>query len=317
MRARALIVDDESPAREELRHQLAGFDDVVVVGEATTAEEAEVLIASVGYDLVFLDIRMPGAGGVALAHRLTRAEDRPAVVFTTAFVDHAVEAFELGATDYLVKPFDTDRLRRAVDRALADPAYRARADRDAGGGRETSQADDALAGASTGAIPGTRAGTAPGSPAGATTAGPGASTDRGGRDLGAATDDRAARGPRDGMVRIPIHRGDRIVLIEEPRIAFAEAARGYAYLSLVALPAGHPLAGADRLLSSYTLVDLEDRFSDDFVRTHRSFLVNLRLVREVVPQVGGGVNLVMGDRHRSLVPVARRQATEVRHRLGV
>jgi DNA-binding LytR/AlgR family response regulator len=285
--ARALIVDDEAPAREELRHQLDGFDDVIVVGEATTAEEAEVLISSVGYDLVFLDIRMPGVGGVALAEQLARSGQAPAVVFTTAFADHAVEAFDLGATDYLVKPFDADRLRRAVDRALGEAAPR----------------PQATSGAATP--------TEPLDPGG------GPATAAGEHDPFAAEEGREARTTREGPVRIPVHRGDRIVLIEEPRIAFAEAARGYAYLTLVALPAGHPLAGADRLLSSHTLVDLEERFSEDFVRTHRSYLVNTRLVREVVRQVGGGLSLVMADRNRTLVPVARRQAAEVRHRLGV
>ncbi len=282
MRARALIVDDEAPAREELRHQLGSFTDVVVVGEATTAEEAEVLIESVGYDLVFLDIRMPGAGGLLLGHRLQRLEDPPAVVFTTAFVDHAVEAFDLGATDYLVKPFDADRLRRAVDRALADvpPQVREQVR------RERTDAGD---------------------PTGSDVAG--VPVPRG--------DDEPRASAREGTVRIPVHKGDRIVLIEEPRIAFAEAARGYAYLTLAALPAGHPLSGAERLLTSHTLVDLEERCSDAFVRTHRSYLVNLRHVREVVRQVGGGLSLLMGDRQRTLVPVARRQAAEVRQALGV
>ena len=294
--ARALIVDDEAPAREELRHQLAAFDDVVVVGEATTAEEAEVLIASVGYDLVFLDIRMPGVGGVAFGHQLARLPDPPAVVFTTAFADHAVEAFELGATDYLIKPFDADRLRRSVDRALADSASSRRAEQ-----------VPASAVATNGPAPSDEV-----APATDVEDGPAALPDDGERD------DRDARAAtREGPVRIPVHRGDRIVLIEEPRIAFAAAARGYAYLTLAALPAGHPLAGADRLLTSHTLVDLEERFSDAFVRTHRSYLVNTRLVREVVRQVGGGMSLVMGDRNRSLVPVARRQAAEVRQRLGV
>ncbi len=265
--ARALIVDDESPAREELRHLLSGFDDVVVVGEATTAEEAELLIDSVDYDLVFLDIRMPGRGGVALAQELGQRARGPAVVFTTAFAEHAVEAFELGATDYLVKPFDAERLRRAVDRALSRP-------------------DTAAASSGPQEDP-------PSAPA-ARESGHGAA-----------------------VARIPVHRGDRIILVEEPRIAFAEAARGYAYLTLVALPTGHPLAGADRLLTSYTLVDLAERLSEVFVRTHRSYLVNMRLVREVLPQVGGGLTLVMGDRQRSQLPVARRQVAEVRQRLGV
>lgn len=266
MPARALIVDDESPAREELRHLLTRFDDVVVVGEATTAEEAEVLIGSVAYDLVFLDIRMPGRGGVALAQQLARRSDGPAVVFTTAFTEHAVEAFELGATDYLVKPFDAQRLRRAVDRALGSEA---------------------------------------------------AGAPRAGEDAEVRRAVTREPGTREAAVRIPVHREERIILVEEARIAFAEAARGYTHLTLVALPAGHPLAGADRLLTSYTLIDLAERLPDHFVRTHRSFLVNLRLVREVVPQVGGGLILVMGDRQRTQIPVARRQVAEVRERLGV
>lgn len=281
--ARVLIVDDEAPARAELRHQLAGFDDVVVVGEATTAEEAEVLIASVGYDLVLLDIRMPGVGGIVLGQQLACADDPTAVVFTTAYVDHAVEAFELGATDYLVKPFDAERLRRAIDRAFAERPPRAR--------------------------------TSEGRPPAVATTTP----DRPRPGAGDATwRDRDTWLPKQReRVRIPVHRGERIVLVEEQRIAFAEAARGYAHLALVALPAGHPLANATRLLSSHTLADLEERCSDDFLRTHRSFLVNVRLVREVIPQVGGGMTLVMGDRGRSVVPVARRQAAEVRQRLGV
>ena len=287
MPARALIVDDEAPARAELRHQLTGFDDVVVVGEATTAEEAEVLISSVGYDLVFLDIRMPGIGGIALGQRLAGGHGAPAVVFTTAFVDHAVEAFDLGATDYLVKPFDADRLRRAVDRALTETPL----GRDEGGGAKH------LAAATQ-----RRAGEAP------------HGTDATDRPPTLSESER--NGGRGEPVRIPVHRGDRIVLIGEPRIAFAEAARGYAYLSLVPLPSEHPLEGADRLLTSHTLVDLEERLSDAFVRTHRSYLVNTRLVREV-RQVGGGLSLVMGNRSRSLIPVARRQTAEVRHRLGV
>jgi DNA-binding LytR/AlgR family response regulator len=273
MPARCLIVDDESPAREELRHLLDGFDDVVVVGEATTAEEAEVLIGSVGYDLVLLDIRMPGMGGIELARALAGAPSPPAIVFTTAYADHAVEAFDLEAADYLVKPFDRDRLRRAVDRALEQRAERA----------GVASTDDAAASAEDDRPDGT----------------PG-----------------AAGGPPT-VTRIPVHKGGRILLVEEPRIAYAEAARGYAYLKLVTPNVGQVQLADDRLLTSYTLHDLEERFSDAFVRTHRSFLVNLRHVREVVPQVGGTLTLVMGDRDRSHVPVARRQAADLRRRLGV
>jgi DNA-binding LytR/AlgR family response regulator len=298
--ARCLIVDDESPAREELRHLLGGFDDVVVVGEATTAEEAQVLIGSVDYDLVLLDIRMPGMGGLELARALAATSTRPAIVFTTAYPDHAVEAFDLEAADYLVKPFDVDRLRRAVDRALEQRAERGGEqggergpDAGRGGSGDVEVADTAAGDEPSAAAPGTgpATGSGPG-PAAASTVPP-------------------------AVARIPVHKGGRILLVEEPRIAYAEAARGYAYLKLVAPSVGTVQLADDRLLTSYTLHDLEERFSDAFVRTHRSFLVNLRHVREVVPQVGGTLTLVMGDRDRSQVPVARRQASELRRRLGV
>jgi DNA-binding LytR/AlgR family response regulator len=117
--ARCLIVDDESPARDELRYLLREVEGVEVVGEAATVDEARVLLASVGHDIVFLDIRMPGASGLDLARDLGEEGADTAVVFTTAYPDHALEAFDLAATDYLVKPIDAARLERAVARALA------------------------------------------------------------------------------------------------------------------------------------------------------------------------------------------------------
>lgn len=117
--ARCLIVDDESPARDELRYLLRDIEGLVVVGEAATVDEARVLLSSVGHDIVFLDIRMPGASGLDLARSLRDDGSGTAVVFTTAYADHALEAFDLAATDYLLKPFDAARLERAVARALA------------------------------------------------------------------------------------------------------------------------------------------------------------------------------------------------------
>ncbi len=113
---RCLIVDDEAPARDELRYLLEQADGVLVVGAAATAEEAELLLQAVAYDVVFLDIRMPGRGGLALARELVTRPGSPAVVFTTAYPDHAVDAFELSAADYLLKPFDADRLGQALAR---------------------------------------------------------------------------------------------------------------------------------------------------------------------------------------------------------
>lgn len=118
---RALIIDDESPARSELRALLTQFP-VEVVGEATHAREAAQLIAAIGYDLIFLDIHMPGVSGLELAKQLAGLPRPPQVVFTTAYPQYAVDAFGVGAVDYLLKPFDEDRLARTFERLMLHAA---------------------------------------------------------------------------------------------------------------------------------------------------------------------------------------------------
>lgn len=116
---RALLVDDEAPARAELRYLLEAAGGVDVVGEAASAAEALQLIEALDYDVVFLDIRMPAMSGVQLAEALATREDRPAVVFVTAYGAHAVKAFEVAAADYLVKPVQAQRLKQTIDRLAA------------------------------------------------------------------------------------------------------------------------------------------------------------------------------------------------------
>jgi len=247
-RARCLIVDDEAPARAELRYLLESFPDVQVVGEATNADEAAVLLDSLHYDVVMLDIRMPGGTGLELAARLRAQEHPPAIVFTTAYPDHAVEAFDLAAVDYLVKPFDEERLRRALERAL--------------------------------------------------------------RPFGADDDDLPADDVPTGSTvtaRIPVQQAGRTVLVEPDAIYYASASRGYSYLKL----------DDDRVLTTYTLADLERRLTDEFFRCHRSHLVNLRHVRELVSDFQGGLMLIMDDPEHSRVEVSRRQAAALRRALGV
>jgi DNA-binding LytR/AlgR family response regulator len=251
MPARALIVDDEAPARAELRYLLEEFNQVQVVGEATNGEEALLLVRSLSYDLVLLDIRMPGGTGLELAAALRNLPHPPKVIFTTAYPDHAVAAFDLEAVDYLVKPFDADRLARALDRALAHPAE----DPQPRGSAPAQQPP-----------PGT-----------------------------------------EPLVRIPVQRDGRTVLVDRTAIVYASAVRGYSYLKLA----------DERLLVSFSLNELERRLRGHFFRTHRSYLVNLDHVRELVPDFKGALVLVMNDRQRSRVEVSRRQARELRRRLGM
>jgi two-component system response regulator LytT len=113
---KALVVDDEAPARSELRYLLSEAGGVEVVGEASSAAEALQLIKALPYDVVFLDIDMPGLSGMQLAEALSEMERPPAIVFVTAYSEHAVKAFEVEAADYLVKPVEVLRLRRAIER---------------------------------------------------------------------------------------------------------------------------------------------------------------------------------------------------------
>ncbi|MDO8148274.1 LytTR family DNA-binding domain-containing protein [Isoptericola sp. b515] len=263
MRPKALIVDDEAPARAELRYLLEEVGQVQVVGEATNGEEALLLLGSLDYDLVLLDVRMPGGSGLDVAAALRDRPRPPKVIFTTAYPDHAVDAFDLAAVDYLLKPFDADRLQRALERAL----------RTDGGGTAEPAADRGDDSA-TSPPPGPRP------PSG---------------------------GEADTLVRIPVHRDGRTVLVDGASIVYASAARGYSYLKLA----------DERLLVTMSLNELERRLRGHFFRAHRSYLVNLDHVRELVPDFQGSLVVVMDDRQRSRVEVSRRHARELRRRFGM
>lgn len=256
--ARCLIVDDEAPAREELRFLLQGLSDRVrVLGEATNATEAIELLRSIDYDIVLLDIRMPGGSGMDVARQINSASPPPAVIFVTAYDDHAVDAFELRAVDYLLKPIDSERLEVAVDRALA--VVGAGADSLARGGDPPSR---------------------PGDESGST---------------------------RPTIDRIPVQQGDRTVLVSTTDIIVATAVRGYSYLSLP----------DQRYLVTYSLTELEDRLGPSFFRAHRSHLVNLAHVAELVGDDRGSLVLVMDDQPHREVEVSRRQAGALRRALGM
>ncbi len=120
---KAMIIDDEPPARRELRRLLSGFSWVEIVGEAGNVSQAVEMIESSTPELLFLDIQMPGGSGFDV---LTRLEDVPQVIFTTAYDEHAVQAFKVDALDYLLKPIDPARLAEALTRVRSDQVDRTR-----------------------------------------------------------------------------------------------------------------------------------------------------------------------------------------------
>ncbi|MGR3810086.1 LytR/AlgR family response regulator transcription factor [Jiulongibacter sp. NS-SX5] len=111
---RTLIIDDERLARNELKRLLEEFPRINIIGEAANADEAIPMIEEMNPDLLFLDIQMPGKDGFELLEAL---EDRvPDVIFTTAYDEYALKAFEFNALDYIMKPIDTSRLAEAIQR---------------------------------------------------------------------------------------------------------------------------------------------------------------------------------------------------------
>ena len=114
---KVLIVDDEKPARDRLRQLLADLDGYDTAGEAENGEDAVALATELCPDIVLLDIRMPGMDGIEAAHHLNAMESPPAIVFTTAYDEYAIDAFEARAIGYVLKPVRARRLAGALEHA--------------------------------------------------------------------------------------------------------------------------------------------------------------------------------------------------------
>ncbi|HHW15506.1 MAG TPA: response regulator transcription factor [Firmicutes bacterium] len=255
---RALVVDDEYPARAELRYLLQAYRDrVEIVGEAAHATEALALLKAVDYQILFLDIDLPGLSGLDLAAQIASLPNPPAVVFTTAYDQYALQAFNVNAVDYLLKPFDERRLQQAMDKVF----------------RALAPQNPSPVKAAEGAT---------------------------------AADQPGARGPR--LDRLLAERAGKTVLVDEKDIYYAFAKDDVVYLQL----------HQERLLTRYTLKELAARLRrPPFFQCHRSFLVNLRKVKEIVPYCNGTYGLLLDDARRSEVPVSRAQARRLKSLLGM
>ncbi|MDF2569767.1 MAG: lytR 1 [Sporomusa sp.] len=111
---KVMVVDDEEPARSELRYLLEQFEDVQIIGEFTNGEEASKAVISLSPHLIFIDIEMPGLNGIQTAERINAHNIIPLLVFATAHEEFAIKAFELNAVDYLLKPFSAKRVAKCI-----------------------------------------------------------------------------------------------------------------------------------------------------------------------------------------------------------
>jgi two-component system, LytTR family, response regulator LytT len=258
---RVLVVDDEQLAREELCYLLEQLGEIEIVAKAGDGLEAIAAAERHDPDVVFLDIQMPGLNGFEVARRLlSRPAETPALVFVTAFDQHAIEAFEVNAVDYLLKPVETTRLEQALERAR----------------RRVESAR-------------------PGSPSGAPL----------NDQLEQLVRVMASRQARREQVAIKA--GERFMLVQADEIIFASLAD-----ESINIVTGQ-VAGT----SNYrTLDDLQARLDPEiFWRVHRSHLVNINKIKEIVPWFSRNYILRMKDAKSTEIPVSRSQTKRLREYL--
>ena len=245
---KTLIVDDEALARRRLRRLLEAERDADVVGEAANGRDAVTAIRELQPDLLFLDVQMPEMDGFGVLEEVG-AGQLPAVIFVTAFDQYAVRAFEVHALDYLLKPFDADRLRGAFERARQHVTGN-------GGQAPANQQQQIMALLES------------------------LAAER--RDLGPI----GTRAPERPADRLMIKSGGRVYFVKVSEIDYVEAAGIYVRLHV----------GKDAHLLRETMNGVEARLdSGQFLRIHRSTIVNLDRVKEMQPWFSGEYVVIMKD----------------------
>jgi two-component system response regulator LytT len=254
-----LIVDDERPARDELAYLLKGFPEINVVAQGKNGLEAVALIKEHNPDLVFLDVHMPGLDGFGVIKKLVERKLRvPQIVFATAFDNYAIQAFEVNAVDYVLKPFDKGRVGKAIQRA-----------------RKMVEANS--------------------SPV---------------ERLESLVDQLGAGMGKPGSapsVKLLVKSQSRMFLVNSEDMVFASIQDGTITICT------RDFEG----LSNYrTLEELAGSLdADTFWRAHRSHLVNINHIKEVVPWFKSSYMLKMNDKRGSEIPVSRTQTRRLRELL--
>jgi DNA-binding LytR/AlgR family response regulator len=260
MKLTALVVDDEQLARDELAYLLERLEGVEVVGRCDNGIEALGRIEDLAPDIVFLDVQMPGVNGFEVARQLVQRNVPTEVVFVTAFDQFAVDAFQVNAVDYLLKPVDPARLEQAVQRAARRLSARA---------------------------PGI-------GPAGLSN-----------QDLARLVQLVTTRQAR--RERLAVHVGERVLLVDADDVVYASVAG-----DAVTIGAG-TLTGVSNCRTLDELQALLDPAV--FWRVHRSHLVNINKIKEIVPWFSRNYILRMKDAKQTEIPVSRSQTRRLREYL--
>jgi two-component system response regulator LytT len=249
-----IIVDDEKPAREELAFLLKAFPEIHLLAQGKNGLDAVNLIKEHNPDLVFLDVQMPGLDGFGVLQKLVERKLKvPHVVFATAFDHYAVQAFDVNAVDYVLKPFDKARLSKAIQKVKREIES------------ETSPTERLEQLVSQLTVPKSN----PSQPA-----------------------------------KVLVRSQQRMLLVDSSDLIFASIEGGL--ISVVA----KDVEGS----SNYrTLEELHAALDNDsFWRPHRSYLVNIHHIKEVVPWFKSSFMLKMNDKKQSEIPVSRQQTRRLR-----
>jgi len=285
MTLKALIVDDEQLARDELQYLLSSIEDVEVVAQGKNGIEAIDLVPRLEPDVVFLDVQMPGLDGFAVLRKLlekTGPETLPQIIFATAFDKYAVRAFEVNAVDYLLKPFDRVRLEQALDRVrarLQNPAL-----------QNPTQQNPTQSGHDLPAAPRTPALSRE-------------QVDSLIRLLEQQSGAALANG-RNNSSRIVVQAGTRMLLVDQKELCFAAIDEGVISVSTPTIE------GQSKCRTLEELLELLD--PQIFWRAHRSYVVNINHIKEVVPWFKSSYQLRMNDRKNTEIPVSRAQTRRLR-----
>jgi two-component system response regulator LytT len=273
MDLRAVLVDDEQLARDELGYLLGQVGGVEVIGQAGNGVEALSTIDRLQPDVVFLDVQMPGLTGFEVARRMLDARAAPHIIFVTAYDQHAIEAFEVNAVDYILKPVDPARLEVAVQRARRRVSFDRLPEHaavPAGGGGRTAGA-------------------------------PGINEAQLEKIIELVTERQSRRD------RLAIKVGERFLLVQAEEIIYASLAdEGITVVT-----------GKHVGTSNYrTLDELHARLDPSlFWRVHRSHLVNINKIKEIVPWFSRNYLLRMKDEKSTEIPVSRTQTRRLREYL--
>jgi two-component system response regulator LytT len=296
----ALIIDDEPLARQELQYLLDAAGGVSVVGQGDNGIDAVELIRTHKPDVIFLDVRMPGLDGFAVLKKVLALDKKaklPQVVFATAFDQYAVKAFEVNAVDYLLKPFDNKRVIKTLEKVRSRVAQ-----------QESVQPERLVVVPEVPIAKKTEVAKKPTGFAGLV-AGAEAKLDALLRMMEEQTSLAPASPTVEGVTqgrtgKIVVRAQSRLLLVDQRELCFASIEEGR--ISVVT----RTLEGESNCRTLEELMDQLD--PEQFWRAHRSFVVNLQHIREVVPWFKSSYQLRMDDRKQTEIPVSRSQTKRLR-----